>query len=54
MTNPNNNDSKNTDDAKTIRVTDDQGNVKEEFEVVRIVSGDDIQDGTFIIEVKPK
>ncbi len=51
MTNKNNSDS-NDDVGKIITISDSKGNVKEELEVVNVRSGDEIQKGSFVIEVK--
>ena len=51
MTDPNSNDNI-ASSGEVITITDQDGNVKEELEVINVRSGDEIQPDTFVIEVK--
>lgn len=47
-----NSDDNIANEGDTIAITDKDGNVKETLEVVTVYDRDEIQPGTFVIEVK--
>ena len=42
----------NTSEKGVITITDQDGNVREKLEIVNVRSGDEIQEGSFVVEVR--